>query len=109
MDTLFTTIKDITKELYRQLDENSMSDANNSSSETEDCLLENDDTIADYFQLSSDEEIDEEIEPDREFFLGKDQETIWTSQPLGSKYSKTPNRNLVMRFPRLKNDTKGGF
>lgn len=107
MDTLLTNIEDITKELYRQLDENSMSDADDSSSETEDCVLENDDNITDVFQILSDEEIDEEIEPDREFFFGKVQETIWTSQPLGSKYSRTPSRNLVMRMPGPKKDAKG--
>ncbi|KAL4098870.1 hypothetical protein QTP88_023388 [Uroleucon formosanum] len=90
MDTLLKSIDDITAELYRQLDEDDMSYADDSSSETEDHVLENDNVVADDFQLSSDEEYDEEIEADREFFLGKDQETIWSSQPLNSKYSRTP-------------------
>ncbi|XP_025191777.1 piggyBac transposable element-derived protein 4-like [Melanaphis sacchari] len=107
MDTLLKNVDEITAELYRQLDEDDMSDADDSSSETEDRVLENDNVVADDFQLSSDEEYDEEIEADREFFLGKDQETIWSSQPLSSKYSRTPSRNLVIRLPGPKGDAKG--
>jgi len=46
-----------------------MSDADDSSSETEDHVLENDNVVADDFQLSNDEECDEEIEADRKFFF----------------------------------------
>lgn len=107
MDTLLKSVDDITAELYRQLDEDDMSDADDSSSETEDHVLENDNVVADDFQLSSDEEYGEEIEVDREIFLGKDQETIWLSQPFSSKYSRTPSRNLVIRLPGPKGDAKG--
>jgi len=42
------------------LDKDDISDADDSSSETEDHVLENDNVVADDFQLSSDEEYDEE-------------------------------------------------
>ena len=62
MDKLLKSVEYITAELYRQLDED------DSSSETEDRVLENDNVVAYDFQLLSDEEYDEEIETDREFF-----------------------------------------
>jgi len=56
MDTLLKSVDDITVELYRLLDKDEMSDADDSSIETEYHVIENDNFVADDFQLSSDEE-----------------------------------------------------
>ncbi|XP_071056485.1 piggyBac transposable element-derived protein 4-like [Onthophagus taurus] len=95
-------------EFRRKIDEDdseNLDEFNDSCSETEDEILENDNNVEDMFEPSdNDNEQDEDF--DSEYFLGKDLETMWTNKPLCSKYSRTSKRNLVLRLPGPKGGAK---
>lgn len=85
------------------------------ASESDDEVLVNsdneDDTVG-YelpYQTEPEEEPsnDESMLDDRQFELGKDNETIWTTKPLHSKFSKTPKSNLISHLPGPKGGARG--
>ncbi|XP_033212152.1 piggyBac transposable element-derived protein 4-like [Belonocnema kinseyi] len=80
-------------------------------SEDENASLPNNDDIPDEFILEDDETSDPiphhipagaDSERDRDFLLGKDGETIWTTATLKQKTSKTPRKNIISHLPGAK-------
>lgn len=76
-------------------------------SDDEDNLLENDDNQDDEFEVLVEDEVPQpdlhSDTGDRNFILGKDEETIWTDTPLlPNRSSRVPARNLITHLPGAK-------
>jgi len=114
MANQFWSEEAILKELARQeaeSDDDDLPDEN--ISETSDSTSM-EDVVDDVIDVCNDdipEEVVVEEEGDenehRSFVLGKDNETMWTTTPLLSKYGKTPAANVVIHLPGPKGEARG--
>ncbi|XP_039277167.1 uncharacterized protein LOC111051797 isoform X1 [Nilaparvata lugens] len=102
MEQYFTTEEDILRELNRQLcdsDAGSADEVDFDDSDVGDIVLPNDDNVFDTFDG---EDTDPPLPVDdneRNFEIGKDDDTIWTDRPLVSRFAKVPSRNLIYHLP----------
>lgn len=117
----FLTHDEILEEIRRleEGDSDNEEGSDGSVSETEDAVLSDDDyEEIDYVPPAEEsddggDDIDisaypnSEDEDQRNFFIGKDQVTLWTDKPLSSIYTRTPSRNILTHLPGPKGRARG--
>uniref|UniRef100_A0A1B6C0U6 PiggyBac transposable element-derived protein domain-containing protein n=1 Tax=Clastoptera arizonana TaxID=38151 RepID=A0A1B6C0U6_9HEMI len=96
---IFSSSEEILAELIRQAEESDEGslDFSENPSETEDEILSNIDA-EDIFDCD-DEGDDQSDMEDKEYELGKDEETIWTNVPFRSKFARTSSSNIITHLP----------
>lgn len=107
---IFTTPEEVLAELQRQRDEDSDSESVNFGeeiSESEDEILPNKDNVDDDFDVEQDTSSISDSEEEREFELGRNEDTIWTKTPFRSKFAKAPACNIVTHLPGPKGNAIG--
>ena len=90
-------------EIAEVLEDLPMTDIDSSDSDSEyEQHFEEQHSSESELQASSEEE-DHSADRDGEFYLGRDNTTMWSKQPYKSKFSRTAACNIVKLFPNAKN------